>query len=339
MIIITTKSVKSFKEKASKILSNNVLPIYDYVHIVFSDSICTMTKINNSSFVREEFEAEGKEDQSFLVPSIDLFSFVDHNPDQVISIKKVKNKILLIGDNSTTPCVTIEDEFPELEVPEETGVELSPIEIKSIKKASNMLAKEQFDTWRSHVFVGNNTISGSDGFIAYSVPCEVGLNIILRKEVINALPDVGAVYKHNKTYDFFECGMSLYGFKKSDQAFVDMAKMIKIPKADPFILSKKEVVSFNDWILDVSKKPECADVTWDYKEGVLNLVGFDSLSEKTVERKVKIAGGESFKYLPLQMNKILKSIDDDTFICYKGETSMCFTNESKSFISLIQQIK
>lgn len=338
MIIIPVNSVRSFKHKASKISPNKVLPVCNFIRIQYSKGICTMTKTNNYAFITEEFDAEGKEDQEYMIQELDLFAFVEYSADQFLTIKKEKGRLLLVDSNSTAPCLTTQDAFPLLEIPNQETTELSSSLIKDIKKAAKMVADDPSLTWQNHVFLGERMVIGCDGFVALSIPCELDCRIIFRKEVIAALPDVGAIYKQNKSYDFFECGRAIYGFIKPEQGFFDMTKGIKIPDKKAFELQRKDLLSFNDWVLSIAKKPEFADIQWEYKDGSLILNGYDTFSEKSVERKIKATGGETFKYLPMQLNKLLKAIDDDILICYRGQNNVCITNESRSFISLIQQI-
>lgn len=339
MIILPVKSVKSFKDKASNITNNKVLPICDYIRVQFHDGTCTMTKTNTFAFVVEQFDAEGKGDEEFLIPEKDFFAFVDHSDSGLISIKKDGKKVLLIGDQSKAPTITTEDSFPKLEVPEKEIADFSPALIKHIKTSAKMLANEVDATWRSFLFVGRKMVIGCDGFVAFSNSCEIEDDIVLRKEVVHSLPDIGAIYKTNKSYDFFECGRSLYGFVKSEQKFFDMTKGIKIPESEAFELKRADLLSFNDWIISISKKPDSASVEWNHVDGFLTLSGTDTYSERPpVERKIQSTGGGYFKYLPVQMNKILKAIDVDILTCYRGTSNVCFTDDKQSFISLIQQI-
>lgn len=286
----------------------------------------------------EEFDAEGKDDQEYMIPELDLFAFVDHSSDQMIDIKKINGKVHISDSYSTAPCLTTEDAFPVLEIPNSSDIELSSSLIKDIKKAGKMLSEDVNSTWQKHVFVGHKMVIGCDGFVALSIPCEIEERIIFRKEVIAALPLVGAIYKRNASYDFFECGRTLYGFVKSEQNFFDMTKGIGIPKKEPFEIKRSDLLSFNDWTLSVSKKPEFADIQWEFKDHHLCLTGYDTFSKKSIERKIEATGGETFKYLPAQLNKLLKAIDDDILICYRGQNNICITNEKRTFISLIQQI-
>lgn len=339
MILLPAKSVKSFKDKASDIHNTGILPICDYIRVQFNDEVCTMTKTNNFDFVIEDFDASGKKDEEYLVLEKDLFAFVSHIDGEILSIKKDGEKITLVGDSMSAPTVTTKDSFPKLEIPDKEVADLSPALIKNIKTCGKMLANEVDKTWRSYLFVGKKMVIGCDGFVAFAIPCEIDEEIILRKEVISSLPDIGSVYKTTVSYDFFECGRSIYGFVKPQQKFFDMTRGIKIPDAEPFELVKHDLLSFNDWVISLSKKPETACVQWNYKDGQLILSGTDTYSNREpVERKIKSTGGGYFKYLPVQMNKILKAIDGDRLVCYRGEANVCFTDEKKSFISLIQQI-
>lgn len=339
MILLPVKSVKSFKNKASDIVNKGVLPICDYIRVQFQDGTCTMTKTNNFDFVIEDFDGEGKEDQEFLVLEKDLFAFVDHSDSDLLSIKMGSGKVILSGDRSSATLATTKDAFPKTEIPEHEIADLTPALIKNIKTCAKMLANEVDKTWRSHLFIGKKMVIGCDGFVAFAIPCDIESEIILRKEVVSSLPDIGSVYKSNKSYDFFECGRSLYGFVKSEQKFFDMTGGIKIPDVDPFELDRADLLSFNDWVLSISKKPESAQVEWNFDGGELVLSGTDTYSEREpLQRKIKSTGGGYFKYLPYQMNKILKAIDVDILTCYRGSANVCFTDENKSFISLIQQI-
>lgn len=338
MIIIPIKSIKLFKDKASNIATNTHLPICSYIRFQYHKGICTLTKTNYHAFVIEQFDAEGKEDQDYMVLEKDLFAFVDHSSDDFLTIRKEKGKLLLVDGNSTAPCITTTDSFSELEVPDSEPIELSSSVIKNIKSASKMLANEKDETWRSFVFLGSKMVVGCDGFVALSIPCEIEDQIVFRKEVIASLPIVGAVYRKNKSYDFFESGRALYGFVKSEQKFFDMTKGIKIPEKEAFEIERAPMISFNDWAISVAHKPEFADAEWNYKDGGLSLVWRDTYSEKTGERRIKSTGGDYFKYLPMQMNKILKAIDEDVLTCFRGENNVCITNEKRTFISLIQQI-
>ena len=141
-----------------------------------------MTKTNNYAFVMEEFDADGEGDQEYMVLEVDLFAFVDHSLESALTIKKEKGKLLLVDDNSKTPCSTTEDKFPALESPNSESIELSSGIIKDIKKAAKMLGDEEIPTWRSHVFVGEKMVIGCDGFVALSVPCDIEQRIIFRKE-------------------------------------------------------------------------------------------------------------------------------------------------------------
>lgn len=314
------------------------MPICEYIRVQYADGTCTMTKTNMHSFVREDFDAEGKGKHDFLIQEIDLFAFASNSKSDFLTMKKTDKGIQLKDDNSSAPCVTTTDTFPEIETPKDKTIELTPAIISSIKTAAKMLASEIDATWRSYVFIGHKKIIGCDGMIAYCKDCDLDDKIILRKEQIAALPAIGTTYSHSESYDFFESGRLLYGFSKTEQAFFDMTGAMKTPNDVQFMIPSKELVSFNEWVLGVSSKPEFASVCWEPSEGQLKLKGQSSYDEKEVERIIKSASGPEFKYLPMNMNKLLKAIDTDVLYCYRGEKNICLTDEKQTFISLVQQI-
>jgi hypothetical protein len=297
-----------------------------------------MTKTNGHSFVKEDFDAEGKGKHDFLIQEIDLFAFAKNSKDDFVTIKKTDKGLRLNDDNSSTPCITTVDLFPEIETPKDNAIELTPAVITSIKTAAKMLASEVDATWRSYVFVGLKNIIGCDGMIAYCKTCEIEDKIILRKEEIAAIPDIGATYSQSQSYDFFESGRFLYGFVKTDQKFFDMTSAMKLPNDTQYLIPRLDLISFNEWVLDLASKPEFASCCWAESANELKCKGEVSYDEKEVERTIKSASGPEFKYLPMNMNKLLKALDADTLYCYRGEKNICLTDEKQSFISLVQQI-
>lgn len=338
MILLPVNSVKQFKQKASKISNNRIIPICNYIRIQFHAGECVLTKTNNNAFVTQTFDAEGKGDQEYMILEKDLFPFADHSLDDFLTIKMKDDKLFISDSSSSAPCQTTKDAFPALERPGEQTIVFSPATVKAIKAASKMLGNEEMATWRSYVFVGHHKIIGCDGFVALSIPTEIEDRIILGKEVIASLPDNGAIYRQNKAYDFFETGRSLYGFIKPEQKFFDMTGSVKETSETSFVFTRAALLSFNDWVLDMALKPEFCEADFDFKNGLLQLSGRETYSEKSVERNIKSTGGWPFKYLPSQMNKILKFTDDETLLCYKGEKNICITNETNSFYSLLQGI-
>lgn len=338
MPTISIKSLKFFKTKAVKVPSSKVMPICSYLLFDFKDGRCSITKNNSKAFVSETFDANGE--GKFLVDEKSVFDFIDYNKGDILTILPGDKIIKLscgtaIGDSPTDDP----ELFPKHELPEGDGVNLTPAVISEIKTAAKLIIEEEIATPRSYVFVGKGLISGSDAIIAYYSKTDTPVELVLRKEVVDAIPDTGANYHSNASYDFFVAGDAIIGFVKTVFPFVDMTRFSVYNSSKGFAISKSELITFNDWAVGSSPNKGVIS-TWKIEKNEMSLESRDVLVNKGVSRKIEYSGKAdgSFSFRAESMSKLLKNLPGDHLFFYQEQDKYYITDVDKSFTSLIMRI-
>lgn len=338
MTTIPIKSLKIFKGRAAKISQNKILPICSYLLFDFKDGECSITKSNSKSFVQETVSAGGE--GKFLIDEKSVFDFIDYNKGELLSIQHTGTVIKLSCGIAVGEAPTDNPElFPKHELPEGSGVSLTPTVISEIKTAAKLIIDEEIPTPRGFVFVGKGLVAGSDAIVAYFYQTDANVELVLRKEVVDAIPDNGTEYHSNSSYDFFVSGNAVFGFVKSEYPFVDMNRYALYDKSKGFAFSKAELLSFNEWAAASSPNKGVVS-TWNIAGKEILLESKDILTSKGHSRVAEYSGKAdgSFSYLAESMSKLLKNLPGDDLLFYQEQDKYYITDLDKTFTALIMRI-
>jgi DNA polymerase III sliding clamp (beta) subunit (PCNA family) len=340
MPTIPLKSVKLFKNKASKISKNHILPICSYLLFDFNNDECTITKNNLSAFISETFPASGA--GKFLIDEKILFNFVETNKGEFIEITQAKNRVTLsnVNNGQISNAESPTDDasmFPVNELPHGEGSIIDPSLVSEIKTAARLTIDAEIPTAKNFVFVGKGIVAGSDAVVGYISKTDFPIELILRKEVILSLPDTGVTHFKNNSYDFFVSGNATIGFSKSEFSFFDFTKFMDIGNEKVFEINKADIVDFNDMAIG-SAISDVITASWSFNNNEMILESLDVMCNVKVNRKLPIQGTGSFSYLPNHMNKLLKALPGEQLHFYKSENKYYITDADKSFVSLIMKV-
>lgn len=338
MFTIPVSSLRVFKAKAAKITPNKMLPICSYLLFDFKDGQCSITKSGHDAFVKETFSADGN--GKILVDEKSVFDFIGYNKGEFLTFELADKIVKLssgkaIGESPTDNP----DFFPQHEMPEGDAICLTPAVIAEIKTAAKLIIDEEVPTPRSFVFVGGGLVCGSDAIVAYFTKADVKGKIVLRKEVADAIPDNGCDYYSGASWDFFLSGECMFGFIKDEFPFTDMSKFTVYDDKKGFLMSKAELIDFNDWAAGSSPNKGVVS-TWAINGDQIVLESKDVLVNKGVKKIFDYQGKADgvFSFRAESMSKLLKNLPGDELFFYQEKDKYYITDVDRSFTSLIMRI-
>lgn len=152
--------IKDFKKNSSFIKSNSILPIYGYIK--FDNG--TMSKHSREEFVIQQSNFSG----SFLVEEKVLFNFIEYATSSDILFSIDDKKATMTDGRQKQNCATEDTKhFPKCEEPPKEQYNFDDAILKAIGSAAHFTREDEIELRVSHVFIGNKTITASDGIIAY----------------------------------------------------------------------------------------------------------------------------------------------------------------------------
>lgn len=331
---IKVSELRSFKSNASFIKTNTLLPVLSYLK--FSDGI--ITKNNLHSFLIQKMSPFK---ESFLVDEKILMNFIDCTAEEEIEIK-IKDKRIWITDGNTKVTSSTEDviNFPPLPEGGDDQVAFTKDILTSIKTASNFLSHNENEPFRSHLFIGKKAICASNGFVAYVEQFEVEIpEIILSKEnaqIVSKLDN--AFFYQNGNYHFFESGNVKYGFIKPAVNFFDLTKFSVYSKDKFFTVNKNDIIRFNDIAMSSTPSKTVTSI-FGVVNNVMTLNLQDIDFEVTVTKEIPVEGEMEgdFRFMPLNMNQILKNIPSDDLTFYQAKNKFYITGK-EGFTTLLMGV-
>lgn len=323
---LKTNQLRQFKSAASSIKQNGILPILSYLK--FDNG--SITKNNLESFLTMKADFKGQ----MLVDEKILMNFVDFTTAEEITVT-ITDKSVLITDGKTKVTSPTDDitHFPVSDTTDNKPVEIKSEVLWAIKVASNFTTEDTSNPFKECVFVGNGIVAASNGFICYLEKVSKKIpNIIIGKDAANSITKFEEVlFSDNNTYCFYETDIFKMGFVKTEVKFVDMAVFLTIPEGEQIEIKKSEIIKFCDICINSTTGRL---VTANINGNQLSMV--DSSYGINIETPIS-ATLENFVFNPILMQRLLKSLPDESVKFIKG-TNKYFIIGDSGFVSLIMEI-
>lgn len=331
---LSVKELKAFKQNASHIKSNHILPICGYLK--FQDN--TVTKHAMHAACIQDIKCS----ERCLISENVLFSFIEGCHSEEIAVKIDEKSVTLIDKNRKiiSPTAAIEH-FPRADFSGEGQIDIPNECGWAIKEAAQFCATNKDASHMDYVYVGNRSVGATNGTIIYTKDVGVDLSkMVLSREIIGIafkLDDV-KVSQSDRHY-FFQWGNVRYIFLKTDQSFWGIGSMGKMPEDIPKIeVNKSEIIAFNDLCIATSASM-LSTVKMSSNKKNFDLQMADSAAEVYPSALILANAQpfETFTYLPRHMNTLLKSISDDELVIYRGDHKLYITGESGA-ITIISEV-
>lgn len=331
---IKLEDLKKFKVNSVGIKSNSILPILNYLK--FENG--TLMKNNLKAFVTQTIPGV---DQDFLIDDRILMNFIEFSSSEEIDIN-IEGARVIISDKFTKVISPTDDIkiFPTTDIPEGETQLMTEKLLKAIGVAQNFIVESDNATAKIHVFVGNNYVAASDGFIAYLEKIEGVPKIFLRKHTCQALANfTEAKFIENDSYHFFETEGCKFGFVKPEGTFFDLTPFAKIPTdSEKFTVNKTEFVRFTD-MCTTSTESKIFVGTMKVEDNKLKLDMNDKDFEVDVKKEIECIGaitGE-FRFNVSYMGKVLKTLPDEELTFHKSNRK-CYITGASGFVALIMEL-
>lgn len=327
---LNVSELKKLKANSASIKTNGIIPILSYLKF---DS-GTVTKNSLSSFVVQKIECKEK----FLIDERILMNFISYTSSPTIDVK-VTAKNVTITDGSTTVVSPTDDvnNYPTNDQSEGETTLLDKDIMLAIDIASNFTIEEEIPSPRGHVFLGNNCVCGSDGFVAYIDEFEEELpKIVLKKVTAMAISKFEELkFSQNDSYHFFETDDCKFGFIKPDYQFFDLAPFGKFEHTESFIIDKTDFIKVNDMVVGATNaKFSIASI--EVKDEKMIYEMNDADYGVNVSKEIPVEGSATgvFNFNAALMNRLLKSVLDTELTFNKVGERYYVTGES-GFVAVI----
>ena len=153
---LLTSDLKLFKAKSSVIPANTMLPILSYLK--FENGKVTKNSLN--AFITMDIACDGE----FLIDEKQLMAFVAYTKDDIISVTKKGNSVLISDSTAikyTSPTEPIEN-FPVNDMPITADwVEVNQGVLNDLSTASLFNVENEINPVMSHVYIGNGYVAGT----------------------------------------------------------------------------------------------------------------------------------------------------------------------------------
>lgn len=331
---VPLKDIKDFKKNSSIIENNSILPIYGFVKF---DS-GAIIKNSKDEFVIQKSNFDG----SFLVEEKVLFNTIEFIKSSdvifIIDDKKVTITDGKLKQNCASENIKL---YPVCEEPPNDQFYFDENIRKALGAASSFTRdKDDNDLRVSHVFIGNKTITASDGIIAYCKKVDLDLpTTAIHKTVagrISKMPD--GKFSETERKCFYQYNNMYYGFSKTEATYIDLTGFFSGQRGDRFIVQKSEISDFNDLCL-ANSPLKYAWPSFSVDDGKMKLSVIDGNYSRDGEEEIDVVGKMtgSFRYDAALMNKILKSAPDEELTFHQSDHKFYITGES-GFSSLIIEL-
>lgn len=334
--------IEAFKTNASQIPKHDDNPILQFIRVVIEGDFATLTKSNLESFIIHTINNDS-EDCSFLVDEKILFEFVQLSSSEYINFSVEKTRILIYDDRNHSESQTERAEmFPQIDLSNEEWTPISKPALVAIGIAAEIVFGDEISGMRNTVFVGEGYVAGSDATIGFKQAFKEPLpKLSLRKKVAMAISKLNkAEHSFNKSFDLFKDNHVLFGFRKAEVNWFDLAKPFGEPtnNAPDFILNKNLIVKWNTFCIN-SCKSKFLTAKWKAVDNRLDLVLIDEKYEISNKTHFDIINGNGeFVYSPETLNQLLKVLPCDTVYFYSGPFRVFVTDIDRSFTAAIMLI-
>lgn len=238
-MIINVSDLKKFANAAVSIPTGSVIPVHAFVLL----SHGVMLKTNDRQYVSYTAEFDGE----CLIDEKVLFDYIAHTKAETIEIK-VSAKSVKITDGKravTAPTADVKD-FQQPLKPDGAPFPVPSDVLQAIGTCSKfIMSEDELAPMRKHVFVGNKTVIGSDGHIAF------------RQEFMDDLPEIclsrseailmgsmkSCLFTETGAWHFFQSEGITYGCIKSESKYVDLRGIFPTNQQD-FEIDRAELLGF-----------------------------------------------------------------------------------------------
>lgn len=333
-----------FKSFAKDIIADKQLPITSFIKIDVSGDYVSLTKTNCKSFVIHTC-INDSEDCSFLIDETTIFNFIELSESEYINFKIDGYKITITDERNTTKAQTDNSSlFPKFDLNSVNEWVLLPDSVLSAAGiCSQVVLDQEIGGLSNSVFIGDNTVVGCDGSIAYWQKFEFEIpKIVLKKNVayfISKLKECQVSY--NDSYNLFKSGQFLFGFVKAEINYVEVVPRIGEPKEglkQSFYLNKSSFIKWNTYCVNTCKS-KMLSAEFSGCKDKLELSLTDSGYDQTHNGYIDIIEGEGyFKFNPETINKLLRVLPSEQIYFYPGSQRYFISDSNKTFMSAIMLI-
>lgn len=339
-----TQELRDFMLNCAAIKTNILIPVLSYIHL--RDNI--ITKNNLHSFVSQEISTHSAD--QLLMDEKMLSTFITLTKDAMIDITQ-ENAVIKYSDSegfTTHPVCADQYLISEDTSEENAGIVFNEDVIKSITLAKNFCAEEgELRTFRSYIFVGLNHIYASDGFIGYfkrnaTVPATS--QIVISKEIVQAINKFKTItVTENESYYFYTADKMKFGFAKTETKFFNMLHLMQYENARGIAISKDDFTRSCDMCIAYAMN-DIPVSSFIKKDNALTVKLEANQFNNNVQREIKIIQHDAadderaFRFNPIHMNRLMKSLADETLIFYKGENRTFIYGKESNTITLILEI-
>lgn len=330
--------LKKFKAAASSIKTNTILPVLSYLRFAGG----YVTKNNVSAFVSQAIEHDG----DFLVDEQTLMNYISRTSSPTIELKIIGDKIHLTGGKGKSISSTDDiKNFPEVASTSKKKVELTGDILNAIKIASSITELDEKNPIRSHVFVGNKMVSGSNGFIAFIQDFDDKLpDMVIRKDVAALIGTYESLFfSENDSFMLFEQDELKFGFGKTEQKFIDFTPHKKYVAKGSFTLNKNELIDLNLAAIGqmkVSALNRVCESVIEIKGEELIYSSVDKSSQFEFNDEIGVENTSGVALAPFKFNAefmttLLKALPEDELMFEGSGKGYYMTGTGKKFLGLI----
>lgn len=355
MIKIKTSELKNFFRRTRGVKHNNIIPILSFFKMDCIGDKVIITDTNSFTYIIHEMPGEFKQNGSYLIDRKIMSSMVEGTTSEYITITPKGKKIILSDDLGP---VGFQTDDPTLyhKVPARNNV--SQIKLNADLMETMQTAKHFcFNDGKSsgvnplellHISgtPDHSEIFASDSFLLYLKKVTGdGLNVLMLPENCNLLAGfTETIFYESGNYVFFECGVTTYGFVKSELKTPQYQMIVKdIVEKDYFIIDKEKIVSFCDRATSINPSkiyPECIirDAGKNKIQFSFNNIEHDVECDMEFE-VVKSFTADEFKFNANQMLKLISSLPYQQLIFISNPARYYLkTEEDKNYIGCIQRL-
>jgi DNA polymerase III sliding clamp (beta) subunit (PCNA family) len=333
---IKVSDLREFFKRASKIKSNGVIPIYNYLLIESDKETVSITKTNGNYFVKHTVDQDNQDDEKILVEEERLSAFVKNAKGEFLTIK-TKGKELTIKDGVIAPVqlgaevdAKLFKTFPNIEGAER--ISLGPDLLAALFEARNFssIVESNFHYVYTHKHEDGFYVYASNGQILYLRKFEEELPIVaLSPEVCSIVCQFQSLqYFTLGNYDFFDTGATVYGFIKTTyQAPAYMHIFRSVRTEEVLTFNRSEVLSFCELVSSL------AVMSFPYlvfeektEDALLMSFGEDEYNVST-EKELKVKKNywpQSFAFNVAYLTQVLKCFTADELILSPGDKETMF---------------
>lgn len=333
---LNTKELQRYRANSRYVEGRLILPICGYIKV---DAGGTLTKNNTHAFYQESLTVEDGFD--VLIDEKQLFAFLNSTSADEVEIRPSSSGYVSISDGYTTMRIpTMEfKHFPKIPDQPEEYTKLPRETLLRLQYASKVVDAPDRDV----PMVQNFISFWPGGIIGMNIACgsfyphdEIDYpSVCLSKETCECISDYQEIdFAQSDSWHLFKSDFSYFGFLKPAVNFVDMSRYFQSHSSqNTFKIDKSEWLSFNTLAMGTGAFSSKMYVM----DGELHLeAGRD---DTEIRKSIPVIGFEQdvTQYAPNAMNRLLKSLPDETITFSRGKGFYYLTGD-EGFTALIMDV-